>query len=125
MKGCLNGMLGPRKMTEMVAEAYAGIGVAPSKTGAARYVNGVQTFLLIARTAKESLGDRRRAARQLGLFRMERESRCVEVGKRKVKAWRVPGTPEYLEHARIVARLAEEFSGAAGSFDPGTGLEVE
>ena len=75
-----------------------------------RYRNGVQTFLGIARSVEELRLDRRRAARQLGLFKCERECRTVLVGKRLVKAWRVAGTPEFVEHARIVARLAEEFS---------------
>jgi len=76
-----------------------------------RYANGVQTFLPCARTAEELREDRRRAARQLGLPRMERECRTVVVGGRRVKAWRVAGTPEFQEHARMVARLATEFSG--------------
>jgi len=74
------------------------------------YANGVQTWMFSVRTNEERRGDRRRAARQLGLFKLERECRRVKVGKRNVKAWRVCGTPEFVEHARIVARLAEEFS---------------
>lgn len=75
-----------------------------------RYANGVQTFLPIVRTDEERREDRNRAARQIGLVRMERECRSVVVGNRRVKAWRVPGEPEFGEHAEMVARLAEEFS---------------
>ena len=75
-----------------------------------RYANGVQMFLGVARSPEELREDRRRAARQLGLFELERKSPSVMVGKRRLKAWRVPGTSEYFEHARIVARLAEEFA---------------
>jgi len=115
MTGCLNGMLGPAKMTELVAEAYAGLGASPSKSNAARYGNGVQTFLPVARTVSELRADRRRAARQMGLFKLERESPSVQVGNRRLKAWRVPGTAQFVEHARIVARLAEEFAGVDGA----------
>jgi hypothetical protein len=41
---------------------------------------------------------------------MEREGRSVLVGKRRVKAWRVAGEPEFNEHARKVALMAEIFS---------------
>lgn len=75
-----------------------------------RYANGVQMFVAVARSAEDLRLDRRRAARQLGLFELERKSPSVMVGKRLVKAWRVPGTLEFAEHARIVARLAEEFA---------------
>jgi hypothetical protein len=67
-------------------------------------------FLGVARSVDDLREDRRRAARQLGLFRLERESPSVKVGGRVLKAWRVPGTPEFEEHARIVVRLAEEFA---------------
>jgi len=76
----------------------------------ARYENGVQMFFGVARTPEDLREDRRRAARQLGLFVLERNSPSVMVGKRRLKAWRVPGTAEFLEHARIVAKLAEEFA---------------
>jgi len=75
-----------------------------------RYANGVQSFLPTTRSADELREDRRRMARQLGLFRLERNSRTVTVGNRQFKAWRVPGTPEFAEHARIVAHIADEFS---------------
>jgi hypothetical protein len=74
------------------------------------YANGVQMFFQVGRSEDDLREDRRRAARQLGLFTLERECRTVQVGVRKLKAWRVPGEPEFYEHARIVARLAEEFS---------------
>jgi hypothetical protein len=77
-------------------------------------MNGVQMFLGVTRTPDELSEDRRRAARQMGLFRFERECRVVVVGKRKFKAWRVPGTAEFQEHARIVAKLVEEFSRVGG-----------
>jgi hypothetical protein len=79
-----------------------------------RYGNGVQMFIGVVRTVDELRMDWRRAARQLGLFRCERESRSVMVQARRIKAWRVPGTPEFNVHARIVARLAEEFSQGEG-----------
>lgn len=76
-----------------------------------RYANGVQTFLAHVRTDEERRADRNRAARQIGLKRFERECRSVMVGARRLKAWRVSGEPEFAEHAAMVARLAEEFSG--------------
>jgi hypothetical protein len=86
-----------------------------------QYQHGVQTFLPLTRTPNELAADRRRAARQLGLFRLERESPLVVVGKRKFKAWRVPGTPQFKEHARIVAMLAHDFSHAVDQLlDAGT-----
>jgi hypothetical protein len=77
-----------------------------------RYTNGVQIFLPTSRSADELREDRRRMARQIGLPALERNSRTVTVGNRRLKAWRVPGTPEFAEHARMVARMAEEFSRA-------------
>jgi len=74
------------------------------------YANGVQMWMFGAGTNEEVRADRRRVARQLGLFKFERECRTVKVGKRDVKAWRICGTPEFVEHAQVVARLAEEFS---------------
>jgi hypothetical protein len=71
----------------------------------------VQTFLPVVRTDEERREDWRRAARQIGLIQLERECRSVMVGRRRLKAWRVPGEPECTLHAEMVARLAEEFSG--------------
>jgi len=65
-----------------------------------------------ATTNEDLRNERRRAARQLGLFTFERNCRSVLVGKRRLKAWRVRGTPEFDEHARIIAQLSEEFSKA-------------
>lgn len=76
-----------------------------------RYANGVQTFLPVVRTDEERREDRNRAARQIGLVQLERDCRSVMVGRRRLKAWRVPGEPEFTLHAEMVARLAEEFSG--------------
>ena len=76
--------------------------------------NEVQTWMFGARTDEQRRGDRRRAAGQLGLLKLERECRTVKVGKRDVKAWRVCGTAEFVEHAQIVSRLAEEFSKVEG-----------
>jgi hypothetical protein len=55
--------------------------------------------------------ERRRVWREIGLTQMEREGRSMLVGKRRVKCWRVAGTPEFVEHARLVACVAEALSG--------------
>jgi len=72
--------------------------------------DGVQTLISYALRPDDLRAERRRAASEIGLFKLERESPSVMVGNRRVKAWRVAGTPEYLEHARLVALLAEAFS---------------
>lgn len=74
------------------------------------YATGVQMFIPTTRTPDELRADRRRAARQLGLFKLERDSPTLLVGNRRVKSWRIPGTPEFSEHARLVAHLAALFS---------------
>jgi hypothetical protein len=72
---------------------------------------GVQALIPGALTQDELRDERRRVCREIGLTQMEREGRSMLVGRRRVKAWRVPGEPEYLEHARLVALCAEIFSG--------------
>jgi hypothetical protein len=72
--------------------------------------NGVQ-FLIPGTFPAEALREeRRRVWRELGLTKMEREGRSILVGKRRVKAWRIAGTPEFAEHARKVAQVCEAFS---------------
>jgi hypothetical protein len=63
-----------------------------------------------ALTADELREERRRLYREQGIVKMERECRSVLVGNRRLKAWRVPGTAEFEEHAKAVARVAEVFS---------------
>lgn len=75
------------------------------------YECGVQQVIPLCCRAEELRAEQRRAARQVGLYALERNCRSVQVGGRRLKAWRVPGTAEYTEHAAMVARLAEEFSG--------------
>jgi hypothetical protein len=72
--------------------------------------DGVQMLIPGALAPAESREERRRAYRELGILKMEREGRTVLEGKKRVKAWRSPGTPEYAEHARLVALVAEAFS---------------
>ena len=73
--------------------------------------DGVQMLIPGALNAEELRLERRRAYSEMGITKMEREGRSVMVGKRRVKAWRSPGTPEFAEHARLVALVAEAFSG--------------
>jgi hypothetical protein len=63
-----------------------------------------------ALTLGEEREERRRVWREIGLTKMERDGRSVLLGKKRVKAWRVPGTSEFVEHARLVACVAEVFS---------------
>ena len=70
----------------------------------------IQMLIPGALTRAELHAERQRVWKGLGLARMEREGRSVLVGKRRIKAWRVQGTPEYDEHARLVAMMAEVFS---------------
>jgi len=72
---------------------------------------GVQGLIAGVLSADDLREERRRVWREVGLTRMEREGRSMVVGKRRVKAWRVAGTPEFVEHARVVAMVAEVFSG--------------
>lgn len=74
--------------------------------------DGVQTLIPGALTPEELSAERRRCASEIGLLRLERDSPSVLCGRRRVKAWRVSGTPEFTEHARLVALLAEAFSKA-------------
>jgi hypothetical protein len=73
--------------------------------------DGVQMIVPGALNAEGMRIERRRAYSEIGLTAMERECRSVMVGKRRLKAWRVPGTPEFSEHARLVGLVAEAFSG--------------
>lgn len=73
--------------------------------------DGVQTMIPGSLTSEELRAERRRCASEIGLMRLERESRSVLCGKRRVKAWRVKGEPEFEEHARLVKMLAAAFSG--------------
>jgi len=72
--------------------------------------DGVQSLIPGALTPDELREERRRVWRDMGLTKMEREGRSVMAGARRLKAWRVPGTPEFEEHARKVAKVAEVFS---------------
>jgi hypothetical protein len=72
---------------------------------------GVQMLIPGALNDEEMRIERRRAYAEMGIARMEREGRSVLVGKRRLKAWRVPGTPEFTQHARLVAWVAAVFSG--------------
>lgn len=72
--------------------------------------DGVQMVVPGVLTPDELREERRREYRAMGIVRMERAGRSVLVGKRRVKAWRVAGTPEFTEHARLVACCAEAFS---------------
>ena len=72
--------------------------------------DGVQSLLPGHLDADALREERRRVFRELGIAQMEREGRSVVVGKRRVKAWRVAGEPEFNEHARKVALMAEIFS---------------
>jgi hypothetical protein len=74
-------------------------------------VDGVQTLIPGALSAEELRIERRRAYTELGILKMERDGRSVMVGKRRTKAWRCPGTPEFEQHARLVAQVAAAFSG--------------
>lgn len=74
--------------------------------------DGVQTLIPGALTPEELRAERRRCASEIGLLRLERDSPSVLCGRRRVKAWRVAGTPQFVEHARLVALLAEAFSKA-------------
>jgi hypothetical protein len=74
--------------------------------------DGVQSLLPGALTPDELREERRRVYRELGIVKMEREGRSVLVAGRRVKAWRVAGTLEFVEHARLVALAAEVFSRA-------------
>jgi hypothetical protein len=69
-------------------------------------------WIVDALTDEDRRMERRRAYREIGLFKLEREGRSVLVGRRRVKAWRCAGTPEFHEHARLVAVVAEAFSRA-------------
>jgi hypothetical protein len=71
----------------------------------------VQTLIPGALTPDELREERRRAYREMGITKMEREGRSVMVGAKRLKAWRCPGTVEFAEHARLVALVAEAFSG--------------
>jgi len=73
---------------------------------------GVQMLIPGGLDADGLRAERRRVFRQLGIAKMEREGRCVLVGRRLVKAWRVAGEPEFNEHARKVALMAGIFSGS-------------
>lgn len=73
--------------------------------------DGVQMLIRGALRPDELREERRRVYRELGIVKMERDGRSVLVGKKRVKAWRSPGTPEFQEHARLVALAAEAFSG--------------
>ena len=73
--------------------------------------DGVQMLIPGALTLGEEREERRRVWREIGLTKMEREGRSVMCGKRRVKAWRSPGTPEFQEHARLVEMIAGVFSG--------------
>jgi hypothetical protein len=114
MNGFMGVVVGEGELVKALAKGDEAVAEFVKGRRAEPYAGGVQAFLPCTRSAEELSEDRRRAARQLGLFRLERESGTVLVGKRRVKAWRVAGTAEWREHARIVARLAEEFSGVAG-----------
>ena len=70
----------------------------------------IQMLIPGALTRAERHAERQRVWKELGLAKMEREGRSVLVGKRRIKAWRVSGTPEFAEHARLVAKMAEVFS---------------
>jgi len=72
--------------------------------------NGVQMWIPGALTPDEARAERRRVWREVGLGKLERECRTVVVGGRRVRAWRVAGTPEFEEHARLVAAVADAFS---------------
>jgi hypothetical protein len=72
--------------------------------------DGVQGLIPGALAPGELREERRRVCRELGLTKIEREGRSILVGKRRVKAWRVRGEPEFVEHARLVALVAEVFS---------------
>jgi len=74
-------------------------------------VDGVQMIVPGALRPEELRSERRRAYTEIGLTKMEREGRSIVVGRRRVKAWRCPGTPEFAEHARLVSLVAEAFSG--------------
>ena len=75
---------------------------------------GVQGLIPGALTPDELRAERRRVWREIGLTRMEREGRSVLVGKRRVKAWRVAGTPEFAEHAQKVALVAGVYTWTEG-----------
>lgn len=72
--------------------------------------DGVQMWIPGGLTEQDRRMERRRVWREVGLMKMEREGRSVLVGARRLKAWRVPGTPEFHEHARLVAMVADAFS---------------
>lgn len=72
--------------------------------------DGVQMLIPGGFDAEALREERRRVFRDLGIARMERECRSVLVGKRRVKAWRVRGTPEFADHAVLVALMAEVFT---------------
>lgn len=72
--------------------------------------DGVQMLIPGGLDADALRAERRRVFRELGIAQLERECASVLVGNRRVKAWRVPGTLEYREHARLVALMAEVFS---------------
>jgi len=71
---------------------------------------GVQMLVPGALSPDELREERRLVCREIGLTKMEREGPSMLVGRRRVKCWRVRGTPEFAEHARLVACVAEVFS---------------
>jgi len=96
-------------MTEWVAGAHSRLIDGPKKRAPERYANGVQTLFGVVMSEEDRRQERRKMCRQIGLFRFERECRSVVVGKRRLKAWRVPGEVEFKQHAEMVARVAAEF----------------
>jgi len=72
--------------------------------------DGVQMVIPGALSAEELRIERKRTYSEMGITAMERDGRSVMVGKRRVKAWRVAGTPEFARHAELVAKVAEVFS---------------
>lgn len=110
MTQSLNELPAQGELLQALAEADHDVAAFVKGRNHKPYANGVQMFLPTTRTADDLAADRRRAARQLGLFAFERACPTQLVGKRRLKNWRIPGTPEFSEHARLVARLAAEFS---------------
>lgn len=72
--------------------------------------DGVQSLIAGCLDADVARAERRRVFRELGIAKMEREGRSVLVGKRRVKAFRVEGEPEFFEHARKIALMMEVFA---------------
>jgi hypothetical protein len=72
--------------------------------------DGVQTLIPGSLTPEQMSVERRMVAAELGIPRLERQSKSVLVDNKKVKAWRVRGTPEFEEHERLVKLMASVFS---------------